>query len=64
MKNYLILFCLPILISILLTNSTNSANGLNLENKQEEDIEVPFSVIENVPIYPGCDKGNNAERRK
>ena len=64
MKNYLILFCLPILISILLTNSTNSANGLNLENKQEEDIEVPFSVIENVPIFPGCDKGNNAERRK
>jgi len=30
----------------------------------EEDIEVPFAVIENVPIFPGCDKGNNTERRK
>ena len=22
-----------------------------------EDVEVPFSVIENVPEYPGCEKG-------
>jgi protein TonB len=29
----------------------------------EEDIDVPFSVIENVPIFPGCEKGNNAEKR-
>ena len=26
-------------------------------------VEIPISVIENVPIYPGCDKGNNTERR-
>ncbi len=30
----------------------------------EEDIEVPFSVIENVPIFPGCEKGNNDTKRK
>jgi protein TonB len=30
----------------------------------EEDIEVPFSVIENVPEYPGCEKGTNAQKRK
>ena len=30
----------------------------------EEDIEVPFAVIENVPVYPGCDKGNNAKKKK
>ena len=30
----------------------------------EEDIEVPFSVIENVPIFPGCEKGNNDAKRK
>ncbi|MCK5400282.1 MAG: energy transducer TonB [Flavobacteriaceae bacterium] len=30
----------------------------------EEDIEVPFAVIENVPVYPGCEKGNNAAKRK
>ncbi len=29
----------------------------------EEDIEVPFSVIENVPIYPGCEKGNNDKKK-
>ena len=30
----------------------------------EEDIEVPFSVIENVPIFPGCEKkkGNAAKK--
>ena len=30
----------------------------------DEDIEVPFAVIENVPIYPGCEKGNNDAKRK
>lgn len=31
----------------------------------EEDIEVPFSVIENVPVFPGCEKekGNNAKKK-
>ncbi|TNJ41939.1 energy transducer TonB [Tamlana fucoidanivorans] len=29
----------------------------------EEDIDVPFSVIENVPIFPGCEKGSNQEKR-
>ena len=29
----------------------------------DEDIDVPFSVIENVPVFPGCEKGNNAAKR-
>jgi protein TonB len=29
----------------------------------EEDIEVPFAVIENVPVFPGCDKGNNDAKK-
>ncbi|GAA3646357.1 energy transducer TonB [Flavivirga jejuensis] len=29
----------------------------------EEDIDVPFSVIENVPVFPGCEKGNNTKKR-
>ena len=29
-----------------------------------EDVEVPFSVIENVPEYPGCEKGSNSAKRK
>jgi tetratricopeptide (TPR) repeat protein len=32
--------------------------------KVEEDIEVPFAVIESVPEYPGCERGSNAEKRK
>ena len=27
----------------------------------EEDIEVPFAIIEDVPIFPGCEKGTKAE---
>ncbi|WP_104734782.1 energy transducer TonB [Hanstruepera ponticola] len=29
----------------------------------EEDVEVPFAVIENVPVFPGCEKGNNDEKK-
>jgi periplasmic protein TonB len=37
-----------------------------IEEVEEEEIEyVPFAVIENVPIYPGCEKsGNNAAKRE
>ena len=52
MKKYLNLFCASILISILLTNYVNSANGLNLENKQENIVK--FSEVEEVPLYPDC----------
>jgi protein TonB len=35
------------------------------EVEVEEDIEVPFSVIENVPVFPGCErKKTNAEKKK
>ncbi len=30
----------------------------------EEDIDVPFSVIENVPVFPGCEKGDNNRKRR
>ncbi|MFI0428589.1 energy transducer TonB [Mariniflexile sp. HMF6888] len=29
----------------------------------EEDVEVPFAVIENVPVFPGCEGGDNAAKR-
>jgi protein TonB len=31
----------------------------------DEDIEVPFAVIENVPVFPGCENenGNNAKKQ-
>ncbi|RFN59605.1 energy transducer TonB [Marixanthomonas ophiurae] len=35
------------------------------EEVEEEIADVPFAVIENVPIYPGCENesGNNAKKR-
>lgn len=29
----------------------------------EEDVEVPFAIIQDVPIYPGCEKVKKSERR-
>ncbi|MBJ6368014.1 energy transducer TonB [Snuella sedimenti] len=29
----------------------------------DEDIEVPFAVIENVPVFPGCEKGDNNAKK-
>lgn len=29
-----------------------------------EDIVVPFIAIEHVPTFPGCEKGNNEQKRK
>jgi len=31
--------------------------------KVEEDEEVPFAVIENVPVFPGCEKGDNNAKK-
>ncbi|RAJ18238.1 energy transducer TonB [Olleya aquimaris] len=30
----------------------------------EEDIDVPFSIIENVPVYPGCENAGNNDAKK
>tara|TARA_R110002049_G_scaffold293731_2_gene478993 strand:- start:39225 stop:39947 length:723 start_codon:yes stop_codon:yes gene_type:complete len=30
----------------------------------EEDIEVPFAVIENVPVFPGCEKEKTNDAKK
>jgi len=36
-----------------------------IEEVEEEIADVPFAVIENVPVYPGCEKaGNNAAKKK
>ena len=30
----------------------------------EEDIEVPFSIIENVPVFPGCERKKTNEKKR
>ena len=32
--------------------------------EEEEEISVPFAIIENVPIYPGCEKEKGNAKRK
>lgn len=32
--------------------------------EEEEVLEVPFAIIENVPVYPGCDKNISNEEQK
>ena len=32
--------------------------------EEEEEIVVPFAIIENVPIFPGCEYAKNNEERK
>jgi len=29
----------------------------------EEEISVPFAVIEDIPVFPGCEQGSDAEKR-
>jgi protein TonB len=32
--------------------------------EEYDDVDVPFAVIEDVPIYPGCERVKKSERRK
>ncbi len=32
--------------------------------EEDEEITVPFAIIENVPIFPGCESAGNNEERK
>ena len=54
MKN--LLFTLALLVSF-----SSFGQAINDEVKSKE---VPFAIIEYVPEYPGCEKGNNSEKRK
>lgn len=31
--------------------------------EEEEDISVPFAVIEDVPVFPGCEEGTKEQKR-
>ncbi len=59
--------------TVLESTETEEDEEVDIEVKEEEIVEVeeeeevmedvPFSVIENVPVFPGC-KGSNKELRK
>ncbi|WP_281541255.1 energy transducer TonB [Maribacter aestuarii] len=39
-----------------------SVDDINVD-EVEEDVTVPFAVIEDVPVFPGCEKGTRDEQR-
>ena len=39
-------------------------DDVEVGEEEEEEIIVPFAVIENVPIYPGCEEMQNNSARK
>ncbi len=54
--------------TIIESTETDQEEEIDIEDldveEVEEDVEVPFAVIENVPVFPGCEKGNNEKKRK
>ena len=41
-----------------------SFNSFGQSDETSSDLEVPFATVENVPVFPGCDDGNNETKRK
>uniref|UniRef100_UPI0030FB0EBD energy transducer TonB n=1 Tax=uncultured Wocania sp. TaxID=2834404 RepID=UPI0030FB0EBD len=68
-KNVTVPYSLPIIFQVqdqsVVDETVIVAYGENKDkNTSEKDIEVPFAVIENVPVYPGCeDLVTNAEKK-
>ena len=54
--------------TVIESTETDQEEEIDIEDldveEVEEDVEVPFAVIENVPLFPGCERGNNAKKRK
>ena len=51
------------------TETTQEEVIVEVEEIEVEEVEeviedVPFSIIENVPVFPGCEKGNNDAKKK
>jgi len=57
-------YLLPIIFKVQSDSLSKSENNLILNIVDGDNEEVPFSTVQNVPIFPGCDKGNNEKRRK
>ena len=57
-------YLLPIIFKVQSDSLSQSKKNPILNIVDGDNVEVPFSTVENVPIFPGCDKGNNEARRK
>ena len=56
--------------TIIETTETDEAEAVEveeIEEVEEEEVvieDVPFSIIEEIPVFPGCDKGSKADKKK
>ena len=57
-------YLLPIIFKVQSDSLSQSKKNPILNIVNGDNVEVPFSTVQNVPIFPGCDKGNNEARRK
>ena len=57
-------YLLPIIFKVQSDSLTQSEKKPILNVVDGNNVEVSFSTVENVPVFPGCEKGNNAKRRK
>ena len=57
-------YLLPIIFKVQSDSLTKSEKKPVLNVVDGNNVEVSFSSVENVPIFPGCEKGNNAKRSK
>ena len=62
MKTYLALLCLFCSTIMLSQEIVPIGEIAEVEEVEEEIIDVPFSVLEKMLVYPGC-KGNRNEKR-
>ncbi|PIA78541.1 hypothetical protein BFR04_03125 [Gaetbulibacter sp. 4G1] len=59
-KNVVVPYSLPIIFQIADKIEEKASDVIPLD-----EVEVPFAVIENVPVYPGCeDLASNIEKKK
>ncbi|MDG1712153.1 MAG: energy transducer TonB [Flavobacteriaceae bacterium] len=51
--------------TVIESTETNEEEIIEIVEVEEEfdDIDVPFAVIEDVPIFPGCEKVDKSQRR-
>ena len=57
-RQWLLFLIITLLYSFNLFSQSNSSLSM-----EKGAVEVPFAVIEEAPIFPGCKKGNNLEKK-
>ena len=57
-------YLLPIIFKAQNDSLTQSGKKPILNVVDGDNVEVSFSTVQNVPVFPGCERGNNEKKRK